>query len=114
MPLSLVEEVFVEATVAMERTVASQLTSGSAEKLTVALCPTDTWGMSTSLTCTVTISCERSAILMKSSEELSVVAEELVPIVEPTAWPDTAFISMMLPALGAVTVLLAAIATALS
>ena len=77
--------------------------------MTVAAWSTAILEMSLSLTCTVTVICERTAIWMRGDP----VAVPLVPPV-PSDAPETAFMVTTLPEEGAVTVRLAACATALS
>ena len=94
----------------MRVTCASLVTSGRAEKVARAVWPTATLEMSTSLTCTVTVIWERSAICMRVPE----APVPMPPVAAPRAAPTCAFMTTTVPAEGAVTVRLAARATASS
>ena len=101
----------------MRVTVASSSTFGSAEKVARAACPTETFEMSISFTCTETVICERSPMVMSAPEDPAAdvaVAAAPAPAPEPTAAPSTAFMTTIVPEAGAVTVRLPAVATASS
>ena len=90
----------------MRVTCASSRASGRAEKVTRAACPTAIREMSTSLTCTLTVIWERSAIWMSAPPEVPPSPPVTAPA--PSAAPWTAFITTTEPLDGAVTVRLAA------
>ena len=99
----------------MRVTVASSSTFGSAEKVARAACPTETFEMSISFTCTETVICERSPMVMSEPDAPEeTVAAAPAPAPEPTAAPSTAFMTTIVPEAGAVTVRLSAVATASS
>ena len=65
----------VEAMEAMPVTLPCRVRSGNAGKVTLAVCPTATFAMSSSLTWTVTFICDRSAICIRDFPDSTPVAE---------------------------------------
>ena len=98
-------------------TCASQTSWRRAENVTLALWPTAIRETSTSFICTVTFILERSAMVISAPAEPAPAPEPEpapAPPGEPTDAPFTAFMTMIVPSHGAVTVRLSAWATASS